>query len=295
MKLSEIKKIIKLKVIRNGNFGSLGLITYKNQDLLIYIEDPKYLPQLKDNKFISCVLTIPELSKDIPKRYGLCVSKDPKRAFYELHNYLVTKTDFYWKSFKTRIGKSTEINPTAFIAEKNVRIGERCKIGPHVSILEGAIIENDVVIRAGCVISTEGFQMKKFGAHVIAIAHGGGVLIHDRVELQANCCVSKSVFGGFTEIGEDSKFDNIVHIAHNVKCGKRCFAAACAMIAGSVTIGDDVWIGPAASITSEVNIGDGASITVGSVVSRNVAPGQRVTGNFAIDHDRFISFIKSIR
>jgi UDP-3-O-[3-hydroxymyristoyl] glucosamine N-acyltransferase len=115
------------------------------------------------------------------------------------------------------------------------------------------------------------------------------------VELQANCCISKSVFGGFTEIGEDSKFDNMVHIAHNVKMGKRCFAAACAMIAGSVTIGDDVWIGPAAAITSEVDIGDKASITVGSVVSRNVAPGQKVTGNFAIDHDRFIEFIKSIR
>jgi UDP-3-O-[3-hydroxymyristoyl] glucosamine N-acyltransferase len=295
MRLSEIKNKISVDVIRDDRFGSLGLITYKNPDLLIYIEDAKYLPALKDKKNISCVLTAPGLSKDIPERFGLCLSKEPKRTFYDIQNYLVKETNFYWKPFKTRIAKSAKINSTAFIAKRNVRIGERCQIGPHVSILEGTIIENDVVIRAGCVISTEGFQMKKFGTDVMAVAHGGGVLIHDRVELQANCCISKSVFGGFTEIGEDSKFDNMVHIAHNVKMGKRCFAAACAMIAGSVTIGDDVWIGPAAAITSEVDIGDKASITVGSVVSRNVAPGQKVTGNFAIDHDRFIEFIKSIR
>ncbi len=67
------------------------------------------------------------------------------------------------------------------------------------------------------------------------------------------------------------------------------------MVAGSAKIGDDVWIGPSASVSSGVEIGDGASITLGSVVTKNVAPGQRVTGNFAIDHDKFIAFLKTIR
>ena len=127
------------------------------------------------------------------------------------------------------------------------------------------------------------------------MAHAGGVRLGDRVELQANTCVDRAIFGGFTEIGEDTKCDNLVHIAHNVKIGRRCLLAAQAMIAGSVTIGDDVWIGPSAAVLSEITIGDGAYVTIGSVVTRNVAPGQHVTGNFAIDHDKFIVFLKTIR
>ena len=66
------------------------------------------------------------------------------------------------------------------------------------------------------------------------------------------------------------------------------------MLGGS-KIGDDVLIGPSASITSGLTIGDGAFITVGSVITKDVMAGTRVTGNFAIDHQKFITFIKSIR
>jgi len=57
-----------------------------------------------------------------------------------------------------------------------------------------------------------------------------------------------------------------------------------------------VSIGPSASISSAgIVIGDKAVITTGSVVTQDVAPGQRVTGNFAIDHDKFIAFLRGIR
>ncbi|MDY6833875.1 MAG: UDP-3-O-(3-hydroxymyristoyl)glucosamine N-acyltransferase [Chloroflexota bacterium] len=204
-------------------------------------------------------------------------------------------TGFYWKDFNNQIANSAQIHPTAYIESKNVRIGERCEIGPNVSILENSILEDDIVIRAGAVVGTLGFEFKRILGRIVPVIHAGGVFIHNRVELQANSCVSKDIFGGFTEIGDDTKIDNLVHIAHGVVIGKRCLLAACAMIAGSVIIGDDVWIGPSASVSSEIVIGDRASITLGSVVTKNVASGQKVTGNFAIDHDRFISFLKTIR
>jgi UDP-3-O-[3-hydroxymyristoyl] glucosamine N-acyltransferase len=208
---------------------------------------------------------------------------------------LANHTDFYSKPFKVEIASSSRIHPTAYIANRNVRIGERCEIGPKASILEGSILEDDVVIRAGSVISTEGFEFAHIDKKIMPIIHTGGVLLHNRVEIQANCCISKAVFGGFTEIGEGTKLDNLIHIAHNVIIGERCLIAACAMVAGSAKIGDDVWIGPSASISSEVEIGDRAWITLGSVVTKNVGPDQRVTGNFAINHDRFIAFLKTIR
>jgi acetyltransferase-like isoleucine patch superfamily enzyme len=46
-----------------------------------------------------------------------------------------------------------------------------------------------------------------------------------------------------------------------------------------VRIGNDVWIGPNATILKGVCIGDGAFIEPGSVVTRDVPPGARVLGN----------------
>jgi UDP-3-O-[3-hydroxymyristoyl] glucosamine N-acyltransferase len=68
-----------------------------------------------------------------------------------------------------------------------------------------------------------------------------------------------------------------------------------AIITGSSTVEDDVWIGPSATISNQVKVGSGARVTMGSVVTQNVEPGRHVTGNFAIDHSNFIEFIKSIR
>ena len=295
MKLTEIRDKTSIEVVRDGEFESLGLITYNKPRQLGFIEDAKYLPELLAKTNIACIISIPSLISLIPERLGLGVYTNPRQAFYEIHSYLARETDFYWKDFSTEIASSVRIHPTAYIAEKNIRIGEKCEIGPNVSVLEGSIIDNGVIIRAGSVIGTEGFEFERIGKEIMPVIHAGGVLIHTRVEIQANCCVSKAVFGGFTKIGEDTKLDNLVHVAHGVSIGKRCLLAACAMVAGSATIGDDVWIGPSASISPEIKIGGGASITIGSVVTKDVAPGQRVTGNFAIDHDKFIAFLKTIR
>lgn len=50
-------------------------------------------------------------------------------------------------------------------------------------------------------------------------------------------------------------------------------------IARPVILGENVWIGGAAVILGGVTIGDGAIVGAGSVVTRAVAPGERVAGN----------------
>ena len=93
----------------------------------------------------------------------------------------------------------------------------------------------------------------------------------------------------------DRPFFNKVLLGHNPRLiwtAKKCFyldgknKGTCFSITFSSI---------SASISSEILIGDGASITIGSVVVKNVAAGQRVTGNFAIDHKRVISFLRKIR
>lgn len=295
MKLSDAASIASLQVQREGEFGSLGQIGHDAPAMLTCLYDERYLEELLGKANVTCAITSERLAERLPARWGVAVADDPRRAFYVLHNHLHERTDFYWQHFPAEIAPDARIHPTAYVAAQDVRIGRRTVIEPHVTILERSLIGDDVIIRAGAVVGSQGFEFKRFGQEVFAVAHAGGVRLGDRVEVQANCAISRAVFGGFTELGDDTKLDNLVHVAHNVRIGRRCLLAACAMVAGTVTIGDDVWVGPGATISSGLRIGDRASITLGAVVTRDVASGQRVTGHFAIDHDKFIAFMRTIR
>jgi len=97
------------------------------------------------------------------------------------------------------------------------------------------------------------------------------------------------------QVASEVTTDNLVHIAHGAAIGSKTRIAANAMIAGSVTIGENVWIGPSASISNGIIIGNNAEITLGAVVTKNVPENGHVSGNFAIDHHKFLEFIKKIR
>ncbi len=296
MRLKEtLSMVSEFELVRDAEFEHLGWVRSALPHTLTFLGNEKFLPHLLANPLISGVITTAELLSKMPDHLGVMVTPHPLKTFYQLHNHLANHTDFYWQDFATQISALAKVHARAYVAEKNVRIGKGTVIEPGVTILEHSIIGENVIVRAGVTIGSQGFEFKRIEEKIVSIAHAGGVRIGNGVEIQANGALSRSVFGGFTELGEDTKLDNLVHIAHNVKVGKRCLIAACAMIAGSVTIGDDVWIGPGASLSSEICIGDRASITIGAVVTQNVAAGEKVTGNFAIEHSKYISFLKSIR
>lgn len=294
MKLTEIPPDLGIETIRDGAFAGLGFISYDTPDLLVFMESDKYLGELLASTYVRCVIVSRALAPTIPTQLAVAVADNPRGAFYHLHNRLVGG-DFYWNSFQTHIASSARVHPRAFVAEKNVHIGERCVVEPNATILERTILDDDVVVRANSVVGSEGFQFVEVDGNLLPVLHGGGVRVRRGAEIQSNTCVDKAVFGGFTEIGEDTKIDNLVHVAHNAKLGKRNRVVAGAMIGGSVRTGNDVWIGPMVSISHELEVGDGATLTMGAVVTKDVPAGGRVTGNFAIDHVRFIAFMRSIR
>ncbi len=193
-----------------------------------------------------------------------------------------------------KYGDGTEIHESALINEK-VTIGRKCVIGANVVIMNNTTIGDDVRIHPGAVIGSDGFQFRHVLGRLVRVPQLGGVEIHDGVEIQSNTCVDRGTGLVSTVIGKDTKIDNLVHIAHDVHIGERCLIAAQAMIAGETKIGNDVWIGPGAVISDKITIGDKSFITLGSVVTKDVSPGQHVTGNFAIDHGKFIENLKKIR
>lgn len=295
MRLSRLAARFPLAVAADGEFASLGMVGGSGERMLTLLYDPRFLPRLQDNRAVACVLTLPGLAAELPADVGVACADDPAATFYAIHDYLDRETDFYWKDFASDISAEARIHPTAFVAQRNVRIGAGSLIEPRVTVLERTIIGRGVVVRAGTVIGGEGFEPKSVAGRKIVVAHAGGVRLADGVEIQSNCHVARAVFGGFTEIGEETKLDAMVHVAHGVRIGRRCELAACAMVAGSTMIGDDVFVGPNASLSSELTIGNGAHITIGAVVTRDVAAGRRVSGNFAIDHQRLIAHLRRIR
>ena len=106
----------------------------------------------------------------------------------------------------------------------------------------------------------------------------GLVQINQNVHVGNNTCIVGGTFNK-TIINENTKIDNLVHIAHNVKIGKNCIITAKCQIAGSVKIGNNVWLSPSSSIINKVTINDNAFIGIGSVVIFDVKKNERVFGN----------------
>lgn len=197
------------------------------------------------------------------------------------------------------VSPGADVSPLAKIAH-DVSIAAGCVIGSATigagSVLgPGCHIGDDVVLGERCVLQPGvvigapgfGFERDETGSPV-RVPHLGTVALGDDVEVGANACIDRATIGE-TSIGARTKIDNLVHIAHNVSIAEECLIAASAVVAGSARVGQGVWIGPSAVISDGITIGDGASVSLGAVVVRDVAPGTRVSGNFAVDHDRFMA------
>ena len=293
MKLSEIANSQTLTVARDGAFSSLGFANQRRPGMLTFLATKEFAADIARNDAISCVLASPDVADSVPDGLGLAVCDDPRLTFYRLHNHLATDTAFYHARGDGRISATARVHPTAFVAP-GVEIEDEVEIGPHAVILAGTSIGAGSVIRAGSVIGSEGFQVIHWDNEVLRVVHAGTIRIGRGVDIHANCCVDRGLFGE-TAIGDKSTIDNLVYIAHEVRIGERCRIGAHAVVNGSAVVEDDAWIGPGAVLSNGISVGSRATVTMGAVVTRDVAASARVSGNFAVDHERFLAFIRSIR
>jgi len=196
---------------------------------------------------------------------------------------------------RTVIDPSAEISPSAVIARKGVRIGRDCRIMPGVIILERAEIGDGSNIGPNTVVSSEGFDCYNYGTGVIAKKHAGAVRIGRGVQIGACCCIDKgNNRRSMTAIGDHSSVGDAVHIAHNVIMGERCTISSGVTFAGHVVLEDEVNIGMNATLSNRISIAAGSVVMRGAVVSRNLDPKGTIEGNFAVDSEKFRSFMKSI-
>src|SRR5690606_2136638 len=169
----------------------------------------------------------------------------------------------------------TVIAPNVIIGE-GVQIGRQGFVGPGASIVS-ALIGNRVIIHAGARIGQDGFGYVVESRGLNKIPQLGRVVIQDDVEIGANTTIDRGAMED-TVIGDGTKIDNLVQIAHNVRIGRHCAIAGACGLAGSVTIGNGVLIGGGVGIADHLNIGDGARLAGGSGVMRDVPAGATWSG-----------------
>jgi UDP-3-O-[3-hydroxymyristoyl] glucosamine N-acyltransferase len=184
------------------------------------------------------------------------------------------------------LGARVEVGAGAVI-EAGTTVGEDSRIGPRAVIHHHVEIGARVSVQAGAVIGSPGFGFLSDAEGHHRIPQLGGCRLEDDVEIGANCCIDRGSLDD-TVIGAGTKLDNLVHVAHNVRTGRRCLIMAGVGVAGSTRLGDDVVVAGQAGMAGHLTIGDRARIGAQAGVIANVEAAGAVSGFPARPHREYL-------
>jgi UDP-3-O-[3-hydroxymyristoyl] glucosamine N-acyltransferase len=173
----------------------------------------------------------------------------------------------------TVIGKRCKIHHGVVLG-KNCRVGDDVSLFPNVVIYDDVVLGDRVVIHAGAVIGADGFGFRYHQGKHVKVPQLSYAIIGNDVEIGANTCIDRGAFEP-TRIGDGTKIDNHVQIAHNCQIGKHNLLAAQVGIGGSTSTGDHVAMGGQVGVSDHVKIGDGAQFGAKTGVLYDVPAGQR--------------------
>jgi UDP-3-O-[3-hydroxymyristoyl] glucosamine N-acyltransferase len=286
----------------------VGPLDAAGPDDLTFLDNPKYAGQLAETKAAAC-LVHPRLVGRVPATCAALETSEPYRAFATVTAKLypaalklagpfggdaglvspaahvhptallepgVTVEPGAVIGARAEIGTGTVIGAQAVIGH-DVRIGRNGHVGSGVTILY-ALIGNRVILHAGARIGQDGFGFAMGPRGHQKVPQIGRVIIQDDVEIGANTTIDRGA-NRDTVIGEGTKIDNLVQIAHNVTIGRHCVIVAQVGISGSTRLGDFVVVAGQAGLAGHLEVGSGAQIGAQAGVMNNVPARARVGGS----------------
>jgi UDP-3-O-[3-hydroxymyristoyl] glucosamine N-acyltransferase len=179
-----------------------------------------------------------------------------------------------------QIGAGSVLQASVFVG-RDARMGEGCWVMAGGVIAAGCSLGNRVRLQSGVVIGSDGFGYEFVGGRHEKIPQIGTVVIGDDVEIGANTTLDRARFSR-TVVGEGTKIDNLVQIAHNVVIGRHCLLCAQVGISGSTTLEDYVVLGGQAGVGGHITIGKGSKAGGQTGIAYDVPPGSYLNGTPAI-------------
>jgi UDP-3-O-[3-hydroxymyristoyl] glucosamine N-acyltransferase len=276
---------------------------------LAYLDNAAYAAAIGTTRAAACVVA-PKLFDKAPPDLPLLIADDPYRVFAQAAAKLypaaiATTPVFEGKGVapgafvhpdarleadvivdpgavigpRAEIGAGTVIAANAVIGP-DVRIGRGSAVGPGASVVH-ALIGNRVVIHAGARIGQDGFGYAMGKKGHLKVPQIGRVIIQDDVDIGAGTCIDRGSTRD-TIIGEGTKIDNLVQIAHNVVIGRHCVIVSQVGISGSTTLGDFVVLAGQAGLIGHLDIGSGAVIGAQAGVMHDIPAGAKMGGSPAL-------------
>lgn len=316
------------------NSGPIDVKTIKNNidcETINLTDDTAFagltsINKLKKNE-ISFLSDI-ELSRNhyYPDGTVICTNKAQKKfkaknaliIVHDVQTAVSKLSNLFYRSFTSdeiklldspKINSGCRISSSAIIENgskigKNVNIGHGCVIGYNSIIGDNSIVDANTVITNSIIgenvkigrnvsIGQQGFGFSINKNEYTRIFHIGRVILQSGVNIGSGCTFDRGSFSD-TSIGQNTFFDNLCHVAHNVEIGTNCIFAGMTGVAGSTKIGNNVMTGGQVGISGHLTIGDNVKIAAQSGVLKDIHSNESVMGNPAINKHKYIKkYIKN--
>jgi UDP-3-O-[3-hydroxymyristoyl] glucosamine N-acyltransferase len=261
-------------------------------DAIVFLTDRRRAPDLAASSAGACLVTT-EMAAHVPAGCAVLVTPLPHAGYVtaaeRLHRPRIHPSDAPAVHPDADLEENVTIAPGATVGPgaslgrgchvaagavigPGVAIGRDSYIGPN-AVVGFALLGDRVRIYAGAVIGEAGFGATAGSKGVVDVPQLGRVILQDGVTIGANSCVDRGAYDD-TVIGENTKIDNLVQIAHNVVIGRNCVFAAHCGISGSVVIGDGCMFGGRVGIADHVTVGSGARLAASAGVVKDIPAGE---------------------
>jgi UDP-3-O-[3-hydroxymyristoyl] glucosamine N-acyltransferase len=303
-----IAALISGELIGDGKAAVSGIAPLDRADAsqLSFLASGRYAPMMAISK-AGVVLVDPEFRDAAGAARARIIVKQPlEKLLSLLPRFYPIEAQVAGVASTARIGNGATIGQRASIGEyaiigSNAKLADAVVIGPHcvvgdgasigegarlwpgVTIYPGATLGARTMVHSGARIGCDGFgYVFRDGAHE-KIRHVGRCIIGDDVEIGANTTIDRGSIDD-TVIGNGTKIDNLVHIAHNVRIGEKCLLMAQVGVAGSVIVGDGAILAGQAGISGHLSIGAGARVAAQAGVFGDIPAGESWSGYPARPH-----------